>query len=72
MEIVEALRKIASKLLESRLGKLFVLLNDLKQVATCAVLEDNPKMIPRFIPVVELQDVSVLQIVEDSHLVNSV
>ena len=41
---------------------------ELKKVTPSAILEDDPQVIPRLIPIIELQDVSILQIVEDSHL----
>ena len=68
MQIIETLRKIASKLLQCRLWKLLVLLNHLEEITASAVLEDNPEVIACFIPVVEFEDVPVLQVMEDSHL----
>jgi hypothetical protein len=44
------------------------LLNELEEVATSAVLKNDPKMIPRLVPVEEFQYVSVLQVVEYSNL----
>lgn len=47
---------------------LFLLLDQLKQVTARAVFEDDPEMVSRLIPVEELQDMSVLQVVKDTHL----
>ena len=47
---------------------LFVLLNHLIQIPSSAVLKNNPQMVSSFIPVEEFQDVSVLEVVKDTHL----
>jgi len=69
VEVVEALSKIASELLQGGLGQLFVLLDQLQQITACAVLENDPQVVPRLVPVVKLEDVAIFQIMEDSHLV---
>lgn len=48
---------------------LLVLLNHLKQVSPGTVLEDNPEVVPGLVPIEELENVPVFQIVENSHLV---
>lgn len=68
MQVIEPLSKISTKLLNRVFWKLFVLLNHLEQVTSSAILEDNPKMISCFIPVVELEDMAILEIMENSNL----
>lgn len=70
VQIVEALRKIASKLLDGLLRQLLLLLDKLEEVASCAVLEDDPQVIACLVPIEELKDVSVLEVVEDAHLLS--
>ena len=60
--------QVPTKLLDRLLGQLFVLFNQLKQVATGTVLKNDPKMVSGLVPIVELENVSVLQVVEDSNL----
>ena len=71
MEVVKTLSEITSELLHGLLGELLVLLDHLEQVAARAVLKDDPQMVPRLVPVVELEDVPVLQVVENAHLTKS-
>ena len=47
---------------------LLFLFNELKEVSSGAVLKDDPEMVPRLVPVEEAEDVSVLQVVKDTHL----
>ena len=68
VQVVETLGQVSTKLLDRLLGQLFVLFNQLKQVATGTVLKNDPKMVSGLIPIVELENVSVLQVVEDSNL----
>ena len=68
MQVVESLSQVSSKFLQSGFRQLLVLFDKLEKVTTSAVLKDNPQMVPSFIPVVEFEDMSVLQIVKDSHL----
>ena len=72
MQVVEPLRQVSAKLLDRWLGELLVLLDHLEQVTASAVFEDDPEVIARLIPVVELQYVSVLEIVENSNLKGNV
>ncbi len=48
----------------------FVLLDELKQVGARAVLENDPEMVPGLVPVVELEDVGMVEVVEDPQLVS--
>jgi len=41
----------------------------LEEVATSTVLEDDPEVIPGFIPVEEAEDMPVLQVVENSNFI---
>ena len=68
MQVVQALSEVSPKFLYSRLWKFLVLLNQLEQISASAVLENNPQMIPSFVPVVKLQNVAILQVVKDSNL----
>ena len=45
-----------------------VLFYHLEEVAARAVLEDDPEMVARLVPVVELEHVLVVQVVQDFHL----
>ena len=69
MQIVQSLRQVTTKLFNRLLRKFFVLLDQLVQIAAGAVLKDDPEMVSRLIPVVKFEDVSVLETVEDAHLV---
>ena len=59
MEIIEALTKITAKFLNSFFRQKFVLFNQLVKISTSAILKNNPKMVPGFVPVKEFQNVSV-------------
>lgn len=39
------------------------------EITTSTIFENDPKMIPRLVPIVELENVSVLQTVEDADFV---
>lgn len=69
VQVVKALRQVASKLLDGFLGKLLVLLDELEKISSRAVLEDDPKVVAGFVPIVELEDVAVLQGVEHADFV---
>ena len=71
MQIVQSLRQISSKLFHSIFGQLFVLFNQLEQIATGTIFKNDPEMVPRFIPVKKLEYVSVFKIVEDSDFVQN-
>lgn len=45
-----------------------ILLNKLQKVTSSTIFENNPQMVSGFIPVVELEDVVVVQIVENTDL----
>ena len=60
MKVVQALGKVTSELLQRWLWKFLILLDHLKKITTGAVLEDDPEVIARLVPVVEFEDVSVL------------
>ena len=47
---------------------LFLLLNQLKKVTSRTVLEDDPQVVSCLIPVEELEDVPVLEVVKDPNL----
>ena len=68
MQVVKALRKISSKLSDRVFWQLLIQLDHLKQVPTRTVLEDDPQVVPRLVPIVEFQNVPVLQIVKDFDL----
>jgi hypothetical protein len=70
MQVVESLSQVSSKFLQSGFRQLLVLFDKLEKVTTSAVLKDYPQMVSSLIPVVEFEDMSVLQIVKDSHLYN--
>lgn len=59
MQIAQSLKHFVSKLLHSVLRQLLVLLKQALKVATNAMLEDDPEMVPRLVPIVELQNVWV-------------
>ena len=60
MQVVEPLSKISTELLNRGFGKLLVLLDKLEQITTRTILKDDPEVIPRFIPIVELENVAIL------------
>ena len=68
MQIVKTLGKIASKFLQRWLRKFLVLLDHLEKISSRAVLEDDPEVVARLVPIIELEDVAILQVVEDSNL----
>jgi hypothetical protein len=47
---------------------LFLLLDQLEEITASAILKDDPQMIPCFVPVEELEDMPVFQIVKDADL----
>ena len=51
---------------------LFFLVNQLEKIAASTVFENDPQVIPRLIPVEEAQDISVFEVVKDTHLLNSI
>lgn len=69
MQIIQALAEISSKFLNSILWKLFILLNQLIEIATSTIFEDDPKMVPSLIPVEKFEYVSVFQVMKDSDFV---
>jgi hypothetical protein len=71
MKVVKALSKISSKLLDGLLRKLLVLLNQLEEISSGAVLENNPEMVASFVPIIKLEDVSVLKTVENPDFVEN-
>ena len=54
VQVIQALSQVTTKLLDSCLRQLFILLDQLEQISTGTILKDNPKMVPCLIPVVEL------------------
>ena len=60
MQVIKPLSKISSEFLNSCLWKLLVLLDNLEQVTTRTIFKDDPEVIPRFIPIVELENVAIL------------
>ena len=70
MQVVQSHCQVSSELLDCILREILVLFDDLIQIATGAVLEDDPEMVPSLIPVVEFEHVPVLEVVEDSNLIN--
>ena len=72
MEIVETLSQISAKLLYRLFRKLLILFDQLEEITSSTVLKDDPEMVPGLIPVVEFENVSVLEIMEDSHLSNTI
>jgi len=68
MQIVQALSQVSTELLNSWFWQLFVLFDQLQKITASAILKDDPQVVPRLIPVVKLEDVSILEIVEDSYL----
>ena len=63
MQIVQSAQKIVRKKANARLGKADVLAKKRRKVAACAVLEDEPDVVPRFIPIEKPQSVSMPQFV---------
>jgi hypothetical protein len=68
MQIIKTHSKIPPKLLDCLLRHFFIILEQLKEVASCTKLEDEPQMVTRLVPVVKLENVAVLEVVKDSHL----
>lgn len=59
MQIRHALEQLVGELLDSLLGNLLISLEQLTQRAADTVLEYDPEVIPRLVPVVEPHDVGV-------------
>ena len=57
-----------TELLDGCFIKLFVLLDHLVEVTSSTVLEDDPEMVPCFVPIVKLENMSVFQVMEYAHL----
>ena len=55
VQVVEALGEISTELLDCLLRQFLVKFYNLEEVTACAVLEYNPKVIARLVPVEELQ-----------------
>jgi hypothetical protein len=53
MEIIQTLSEISSEFLNSFFWEFLVLLDELEKVTSSAVLENDPEMVPCFIPVIE-------------------
>ena len=68
MQVVQTLCKISTKLLNRVFRQYLVLLNQLEQITTSTILKNDPQMVPGLIPVVELEDVPVFQVVENTDL----
>jgi hypothetical protein len=78
----QSIYKVFSKALDSNFVQLFkfkrgsyaqyrfILLDKVKEIATCAVFKDNPEVIASLVPIVKLQDIGVAQIVENADLDN--
>lgn len=69
MQVVQPLSEVSAELLYGAFRQLFVLLDELEQVTTGAVLKNDPQMIPSLVPIVELENVPIFEVVEDSNLV---
>jgi len=46
------------------------LFNELKEVSTGAIFENDPQVVPRLVPVKEFQYMPILQVVKDANLVH--
>lgn len=53
MKVVQTLCEITTEALHCLFGKLFFLLNKLKEVSTSAILKDDPQMVSCLVPVEE-------------------
>lgn len=60
--------EVAPKLLDGLFGQYLVLLDKLEQVTASTILKDDPQVVPGLVPVVELEDVPVFQIMKDANL----
>jgi len=65
VQIVQSLRQISPKFLDGFFRQLSVLLDELEEIASSTVLKNDPKMISGFVPVIELQDMPILETVKD-------
>lgn len=71
MEIIQTLSEISSKFLNSFFWELLVLLDELEKVTSSTVLENDPEMVPCFIPVIEFQDMPIFKGVEHANFVKN-
>jgi len=69
VQIVKSLSKVTTELFDSVFRQLLVLFNQLKQISTSTVLKNNPKMVSGLVPVEELKDVPVFEVVENPDFV---
>jgi hypothetical protein len=60
VKVVQTLREISAELLDRVFRQLLVQLYDLKQVATCTVFENNPKVVACLVPVEKFQNMPVV------------
>jgi hypothetical protein len=65
VQIVQSLRQISAKFLDGFFRQLSVLLDELEEITSSTVLKNDPKMISGFVPVIELQDMPILETMED-------
>lgn len=70
MQVAETLNELVSKFLYCLFRKLFVILQKFEKVTSRAELEDDPEMIACLVPVMEAEDILVLQGVEDPNFVH--
>jgi len=64
VQIVQSLCQISPKFLDGFFRQLSVLLNELEEIASSAVLKNDPKVISGFVPVIEIQDMPILETME--------
>ena len=60
MQVVKPLSKISTEFLNRSFWKLLVLFDNLEQITTSTILKDDPEVISRFVPIVELENVAIL------------
>ena len=70
MKVRQPFNELVCELSYCFLGQALVLLNKLVEVSTRAIFKNDPEMVAGLVPIVELEDILVLQVVEDADFVH--
>lgn len=70
MQVRKTLHKLNAKLPNCVFRQFLVIFYKLIEISTGTIFKYDPEMVPGFVPIVKLQYVAVLQIVENPHFVH--
>lgn len=68
VQVVQGFDQLEAQLFHSTFGQLSLVVDEFVEIASRAVLEDEPEMIARFVPTIELDQVLVLEFCEERNL----